>query len=98
MFPAASSNSVWRIRYPSEGVLVQLIQPLSMSNPTLLQDGSFQFSLTGSPGGTWNIETSTNLIDWARISTNDVFSGTVTFTDTNAPLFDHRFYRADIPE
>jgi hypothetical protein len=39
--------------------------------------------------------TSANLIDWTPLFTNQLVGGSWTFTDSNAPAFPRRFYRAD---
>jgi hypothetical protein len=62
-----------------------------------MADGSFQFTLSGE-GSAFEIQTSTNLVDWVTLRTNGPFSGPVTLTDTNAPLFPRLFYRARVAD
>jgi len=58
-------------------------------------NGYFQLTLTGQPGQTHAIEVSTNLFGWIKVHTNTTAgNGTFKFTDTNAPSFKYRFYRA----
>jgi hypothetical protein len=59
-------------------------------------DGKFQFTLTGRTGSGYEIQGSTNLVNWVTVSTNGPFTGSLLFTDTNAPGLNHRFYRARI--
>jgi alpha-tubulin suppressor-like RCC1 family protein len=67
-----------------------------------LPDGSFQFLFTGAPGGSFSAFTTTNL---SVPFSNWTFLGTVTdnppghfqFTDGQAPLSAHRFYRVRSP-
>ncbi len=54
----------------------------------------FQAQLTGSPGTSYIFQASTNLINWNPLSTNSATNGLVNFSDTNAPGFPKRFYRA----
>jgi len=45
----------------------------------------------GLQGGSFIIESSTNLVNWQPLQTNP---GPFTFTDTNAASYSARFYRA----
>ena len=60
-----------------------------------------QITGTGEPGFTYGIEAASNLnspIFWQRLgSVTANGAGVFQFTDTNAPLFEARFYRALIP-
>ncbi|MEW6304194.1 MAG: hypothetical protein AB1705_12025 [Verrucomicrobiota bacterium] len=57
-------------------------------------DGKFQFRLNGIASENYRIDASTNLVDWAAISTNAI-PGTayLDFVDNDSPNFPHRFYR-----
>ncbi len=48
----------------------------------------------GPTGGDYVIESSTDLQTWTPLTTNSFFNATVDYTDTTAPTFSHRFYRA----
>ena len=53
---------------------------------------------TGVSNLTYTIEASTNLLNWANIGTAPAgMGGLFNFTDTNAPLYIRRFYRAISP-
>jgi len=54
--------------------------------------GGFVFTINGSPGRTYVVEGSTNLVIWTPIFTNAT-GGVFTYTDTNLAAFRYRFYR-----
>jgi hypothetical protein len=56
-------------------------------------DGSFQFSLGGTPGYQYSVLVSTNLQTWSTLATFILTNSTITLLDTNANL-PRRFYRA----
>ncbi len=57
-------------------------------------DGSMQANLTGTPGQTYVLQVSTDLVHWTAISTNVVgTNGALSFTDTDAKNHPVRFYR-----
>jgi hypothetical protein len=53
--------------------------------------GAFTVNATGVPGYTYEVDASTNLTSWLPLTTN---TSPVSFIDTNAGGFDHRFYRS----
>lgn len=57
-------------------------------------NGSIELGLDCGDGGSYLIQASTNLVDWRSIAQIAATSGSMSFTDTNAPSFDRRFYRA----
>jgi hypothetical protein len=75
-----------------------VIPPPHLSAGARLADGAFQFTLTGGEGSGYELQTSTNLVDWVTLETNGPFTGTLTLSDTNAAQFDRRFYRALIAD
>lgn len=73
-------------------VLVPLRATLS---GVVVTNAELQFTLTGDPGMSYVIQGSTNLTTWTPLSTNTAaVNGTIKFTDSNAPGFNQRFYRA----
>jgi alpha-tubulin suppressor-like RCC1 family protein len=79
-------------------VLLTVPQPARPNfNPATITrsgDGSFHFTLAVDPGSHFEIQVSTNLLDWVPL-TNVVSTGSsFPFTDAAAP--DHRFYRAKL--
>ena len=95
-FPALPSNLIWKVQYATNAILLNVLSPPALSGGNRLLDGSFQFSLSGAPAGAYDLQASTNLVDWTTIQTNNPFPGTVIITDTNAVHFERRFYRARI--
>ncbi|HTD68273.1 MAG TPA: Ig-like domain-containing protein [Candidatus Limnocylindria bacterium] len=73
------------------------IRPLSPE--ILLVDSSpavpsgFKFAVTGLKGMNYELQSSTNLLAWNRLSLWTNFDGAQRFTDTNAAQFEGRFYR-----
>lgn len=63
----------------------------SLAAPSMSGSGQFQFNVSGVPGFSYAIETSTDLTDWLPIFTN---TSPFTFTDTNATPPAQNFYRA----
>jgi hypothetical protein len=76
---------------------VNLIPPGIAPNPAINADGSFILNLTGSPGYTYILETTTNLsssANWRPVVTNTLgTNGVWQFNDTQATNFLQRFYR-----
>jgi hypothetical protein len=65
-------------------------------SPVTLQrrsDGIVILQAQGSPGEAFDIEASTNLLDWLDLGTVQAdTNGLLQFDDTNAPAFPARFY------
>jgi Beta-propeller repeat len=65
-------------------------------SPVTLQrhsDGTVILQAQGAPGESFDIEASTNLLDWLDLGTVQAdTNGRVQFDDTNAPTFPARFY------
>jgi hypothetical protein len=85
-FTGASGNIVLQVKSDS--------QPMLLSAPVLLANGSFQFTLTAEAGYKYDIQGSGNLVDWVTIATLPNPSGVISFTDPNASLYPNRSYRA----
>lgn len=62
---------------------------------SLQENGSFQFTLTSSPGRTHVLNASTNLIDWTPLCTSTPIGGSWIVVDANAASFQRRFYKAE---
>ena len=58
-------------------------------------NGSILLQAVGAAGQNFDIQASTNLQTWQDLGTNTAdTNGMLQYTDTNAPLFDRRFYLA----
>ena len=53
--------------------------------------------MEGQAGLTYRLQASTDLSAWTSLQTNSAPAGVWEFSDTAAPSFDHRFYRAVTP-
>ncbi|MGH8023481.1 MAG: TIGR03790 family protein [Limisphaerales bacterium] len=62
--------------------------------PRIFADG-FQMRVQALEGDAWAIQTSTDLIQWISIFTNEA-GGSMAFLDTNAAQSWHQFYRASL--
>jgi uncharacterized protein YjiK len=97
LYVADSGNNTIRKGYP-ENVPVALASDRSVS----IQNGQFGLTLTGLAGQVVILEASQDLVNWLPASTN-IFPGvswdlsTLSFSDPQAGLFPHRFYRARTP-
>ncbi|MDZ4861685.1 MAG: cohesin domain-containing protein [Candidatus Hydrogenedentes bacterium] len=59
-----------------------------------LSTGIVSFDVRGTPGRTYVIQASTNLVNWVDISTNYSAGDVIAFTDVDSSKFPQRFYRA----
>ena len=77
------------------------VPPLRFASITPLANGTLQLQATGVLDSVYyQIETATSLvpvIQWSNIGGKYANAGVFTFTDTDAPLFPARFYRAISP-
>jgi hypothetical protein len=65
-----------------------------LSTGTGMTSNGFNVQLSGPPGSNYVIEASTDLKNWAPISTNTSPSGSVSYVDTAVTNFPSRYYRA----
>ena len=78
--------------------LIRHVSPPRMLGMTRLSDGSFRCTFAGTPGISYAVLTSTNLIDWTAIGfAGQVGPSTFQFKDLTANDFPHRFYRLRVP-
>ena len=68
-------------------------QPLTLSAPGIVGNGAFQMHVTGVSGLPWAILSSTDLVNWVFVVTNQL-GGAMDFVDAKATNSAHRFYRA----
>ncbi|MBI5386663.1 MAG: hypothetical protein HZA90_18485 [Verrucomicrobia bacterium] len=62
--------------------------------PVAWDTSGFVFNLLAEPGWNYVIQASSNLLNWAGLSTNRLNTNLVRFVDPPAPSRDWRFYRA----
>ncbi|MBI4324892.1 MAG: hypothetical protein HY674_06475 [Chloroflexi bacterium] len=70
--------------------------PLQLGPMLMLPNGMFRFTVTGVPGLSFAIQTSTNLADWIEATNFVLPAATLEVTDSEATNHAHRFYRAVI--
>jgi hypothetical protein len=63
----------------------------------LVSGGGVQLTLTGGVGQTYNVEASTNLVNWVAVTNLVLSTGTGQFTDYSVTNCPQRFYRAVVP-
>ncbi len=84
----------------SEAMLTVLNPTPIISGVAAHPDGSFTLTFAGTPGGTYVLETTTNLsstVNWQPIATNTLDSdGIWQFTDMQAADFPQQFYRLKV--
>lgn len=70
---------------------------ITLSQPTRDGAGLFHFTVNSSPGLAFRVEATTNLTSWTTLASLTNTTGTMSFTDTNAPTQIHRLYRVVAP-
>jgi len=78
---------------PSSNAVLLLDAPLRVADPSL-SNNSFQLEIIGVAGGTYVLESSTNLSNWLPISTNYASFGFIFLSDPNTTNRTQAFYRA----
>jgi len=73
--------------------VTKLLPPLRFNAPSLAAKTNFQMQVPGITGTNYVLHATTNFIHWSPVRTNSAANGLVTFVETNAIRFPHRFYR-----
>lgn len=97
-----TNAGVFRISYTggdgNDVVLTRVSPPSQLASIMTITNGHAAFQGMGLSNLTYTIEASTNLINWINIGTAPADTGGLfNFTDTNAPAYPRRFYRAISP-
>lgn len=71
--------------------------PPTLTAAPVLDPSGFQFTIQGIPGEIYEVQASTDLIDWTPLARLRNFNGTVGFQDPTAPPLSTRFYRVFWP-
>jgi hypothetical protein len=65
--------------------------PGQFQAPLVQSDGSLQFVLSGDPGATYYVQSSTNLVNWQQFTNLTLINGTISFNagwiTNGSPLF-----------
>ena len=68
--------------------------PAQFQTVSWLPDASLQLSITGDPGATYYVQSSTNLVDWTPLTNITMSAGPFDFTIIGLTNEDWRFFRA----
>jgi hypothetical protein len=95
-FAATSYNAAgWQSAYSTEIAYTVPANTTTIINPPLTSaangDGGFNFSVNGTAGSPYVVLASTDLINWAAVSTN---TAPFVFTDPVSSYYSKRFYKA----
>ena len=82
----------------SAGIMSALRRPLPPEPPMFASVrwnplGNIRLSFQATPGWTYGIEASTNLVDWVSLWMTNSSDTTILFEDVDAVRYDRRFYR-----
>lgn len=98
--PADAGNYSVMVTNPAGGVLssnatlaLSTPQPVALLSPLRLENGQFQFTVTGAVNQAFSIHASTDLLAWTSLSTNTLTNGAQVYVDFAATNFTRRFYR-----
>jgi len=69
-------------------------QPVLLTNPKLSPDGQFHFTINGQMDRRYQIESSTNLLDWVAVAIVLSTNSLMDYAQTNGPGLENRFVRA----
>ena len=84
---SGGSQGLWEITFPPSSPIVLL------SAPALLPNNAFAFTVTGTPGLTYEIDASSNLANWVTVTNLIPSSNHFQFTDPATLAASPRFYR-----
>ena len=85
-------------RYYRVSLAAPTVQPLVLAQVTRLPDGQFRFAVIGPTGQIVRVQAASNIGDpWTTLTTLTNVSGSTVFTDSTAPNFQQRLYRAISP-
>jgi hypothetical protein len=95
ILPPLSDGMFWNIDYTTNVVTLSVTDSFTAPalKPSLLPDGHFRLLFAGSVGGGYILQTSTNLLSWSGLRTNQPFAEVFEFVETNITQTPYRFYR-----
>jgi uncharacterized repeat protein (TIGR03803 family) len=68
-----------------------------LGTPASFSGGAFQFTVSVNAGLTYDVQASTNMVDWITLTNFVSTNSLMPFCDPAASNFNHRFYRAVMP-
>jgi len=69
--------------------------PFGFNNIVRLANGTIRMNLLVVPTLTYQLQTSTNLVNWSPLTTFTPATNPYSFTDTTLPLAPYQFYRME---
>jgi hypothetical protein len=90
-------NTNYVIGFPPQAAAIILDSNRPILSSSVLPDLSFHMNATGPDGAWFHIESSSDLMNWTPLCTNQVVNGSIDFIDPDAQASQSRFYRA-VPE
>jgi hypothetical protein len=90
-------DNSYLIGAPAQAAAIILDGPFPRPITGLLPDRCFHVNAAGPDGAWFHIESTTDLLKWTSICTNQVIQGSIDFVDPDAQSAQLRFYRA-VPE
>jgi len=85
------------VGYPARAAALILDLPTPKPVSGMLPDGTFHLQSSGPDGAWFHVESTSDLLHWTPICTNQVVAGAIDFIDPDAPNNQDHFYRA-VPE
>jgi hypothetical protein len=73
---------------------VAVVPATVLRDPQVLANGQVEMKLSGNPNQSYEIQISSNLVNWSALSTIVYTNGLMPFTDATAVGVNNRFYRA----
>jgi len=92
LMPSTNAPPDYLVGFPPRAeaiILYHWPRPL----PCLLPDGCFHLNAAGPDGAWFEVDISTDLLDWSPINTNQVIQGSLDYIDLNAPGNPTGFYQ-----
>ncbi len=96
-FIPAVGNSLTVSLDGAQGRLFEFINPPVLQSPQFSSKGVFSFTLAGNAGFSYDIQTSTDLINWSTLETVPLSTGTAQIVQSN-PAGSTWYYRARLSQ
>lgn len=90
-------NTNYVIGLPAQAAAIIIDSDRPRTASSILPDYSFHMNASGPDGAWFHVETSSDLVNWTPLCTNQVVNGSIDFIDPDAQTSQNRFYRA-VPE
>ncbi|MGH7942994.1 MAG: Ig-like domain-containing protein [Limisphaerales bacterium] len=91
--PSADEPPDYIVGIPRRAAAVIVDRPYPCPVASALSDKCFRLSMPGPDGAWFSVETSTNLMNWTPICTNQVVNGFIDFVDPDGASCPGQYYR-----